>query len=122
MGQERESDQALGPGVGPGSGGGFGGGAYRLDSGVTPPTVLKDAKPKYTAEALRRRIQGTVVLEVVVSRDGIPIAVRVTRSLDPGGLDQEAMVAAREWRFAPGRIGDTAVDVLVTILLDFSIR
>jgi protein TonB len=111
-----------GPGIGAGSGGGFGGGAYRLGSGVTPPTVLKDVKPKYTAEALRRRIQGAVLLEVVVNRDGIPIAVRVTRSLDPGGLDQEAIAAAREWRFTPGRIGDTPVDVLVTILLDFSIR
>ena len=111
-----------GPGVGPGSGGGFGGGAYRLGSGVTPPTLLREVKPKYTAEAMRRRIQGTVALEVVVGRDGIPLAVRVTRSLDPGGLDQEAIAAAREWRFTPGRIGDTPVDVLVTILLDFNVR
>lgn len=111
-----------GPGVGPGSGGGFGGGAYRLGSGVVPPTLLKEIKPKYTAEAMRLRIQGTVALEVVVSRDGIPLAIRVTRSLDPGGLDQEAIAAIREWRFTPGRIGDTPVDVLVTILLDFNVR
>jgi protein TonB len=111
-----------GPGVGPGSGGGFGGGAYRLGSGVTPPTLLKQVKPRYTAEGLRLRIQGTVALEVVVSRDGIPIAIRITRSLDPGGLDEEAIVAVREWRFTPGRIGDTPVDVLVTILLDFNVR
>ncbi|HLG54269.1 MAG TPA: energy transducer TonB [Vicinamibacterales bacterium] len=112
----------IGPGVGPGSGGGFGGGAHRLGSGVVPPTLLQQVKPKYTAEALRQRIQGTVALEVVVSRDGIPLAIRVTRSLDPGGLDQEAIAAAREWRFTPGRIGDVPVDVLVTILLDFSVR
>ena len=111
-----------GPGVGPGSGGGFGGGAYRAGSGVVPPTVLRQVKPKYTAEAMRLRIQGTVALQVVVSRDGIPLAIRVTRSLDPGGLDQEAIAAAREWRFTPGRIGNTPVDVLVTILLDFNVR
>ena len=111
-----------GPGVGPGSGGGFGGGAYRLGSGVTPPTLLSQVKPKYTAEGLRLRIQGTVALEVVVSRDGIPIAIRVTRSLDPGGLDEEAIIAVREWRFTPARIGDTPVDVLVTIFLDFRVH
>ena len=111
-----------GPGVGPGSGGGFGGGAYRLGNGVVPPTLLKEVKPKYTAEGLRLKIQGTVVLEVVVSREGIPLAIRVTRSLDSGGLDQEAITAVREWRFTPGRIGDTPVDVLVTILLDFNVR
>ena len=111
-----------GPGIGSGSGGGFGGGAYRPGSAVTPPRVLKEVKPKYTSEALRQRIQGTVALEVVVSRDGVPIAARVTRSLDPGGLDHEAMAAASEWRFTPGRIGDTPVDVLVIILLDFRVH
>jgi protein TonB len=107
--------------MGAGSGGGFGGGAYRLGSGVTPPTVLKQVTPKYTADAMRQRIQGVVVLEVVISRDGVPTAIRVTRSLDPG-LDGEAIAAAREWRFTPGRIGDMPVDVLVTILLDFNVR
>jgi len=110
-----------GPGLGPGSGGGFGAGAYRLGGGVTPPTVLNQVRPKYTTEALRRKIQGTVMLEVVVGREGVPLAMRVTRSLDPGGLDEEAMTAVREWRFTPGRIGETPVDVLVTILIDFRI-
>jgi TonB family protein len=110
-----------GPGLGPGSGGGFGDGVYRLGSGVTPPTLLKNVAPRYTADALRERIQGTVALEAVVSREGIPVAIRVTRSLDPG-LDNEAIAAVREWRFAPGRVGNTPVDVLVTILLDFNVR
>ena len=111
-----------GPGMGPGSGGGFGGGAYRLGPGVVAPTLLTQVKPKYTTEALRLKIQGTVMLEVVVGRDGIPAAIRVTRSLDAAnGLDNEAIAAVREWRFTPGRVGDTPVDVLVTILLDFRI-
>jgi protein TonB len=111
-----------GSGIAAGSGGGFGGGAYRLGSGVVPPTLVKQTRPRYTAEAMRQRLQGTVTLEVVVSREGIPVAIRVARSLDPGGLDEEAVAAAREWRFTPGRIGNTPVDVLVTILLDFNIR
>ena len=111
----------IGPGLGAGSGGGFGGGAYRAGNGVVAPVLLKQVTPKYTPDAMRQRIQGVVALEVVVSREGIPVAIRVTRSLDPG-LDHEAIAAAREWRFVPGRIGDTPVDVLVTILLDFSVR
>ena len=111
----------VGPGVGPGSGGGFGGGAYRIGSGIVPPTLLRQVTPRYTGDAMRQRIQGTVTLEVVISREGIPTAIRVIRSLDRG-LDEEAIAAARQWRFAPGRIGDTPVDVLVTILLEFNIR
>ena len=111
-----------GPGIGTGAGGGFGGGAYRVGAGVVPPTLLSQVRPKYTGEAMRERIQGTVTLEVVVGREGIPSAIRVTRSLDPGGLDEEAIAAVREWRFTPGRIGGTPVDVLVTVLVDFTVR
>ncbi len=110
-----------GPGMDTGFGGGFGGGVYRLGSGVTPPVLLKQVIPKYTADAMRQRIQGVVALEAVISREGIPAAIRVTHSLDPG-LDEEAIAAARQWRFAPGRVGNTPVDVLVTILLAFNIR
>jgi TonB family protein len=110
-----------GPGLGPGSGGGFGGGAYRPGGAVVAPTLLRQVLPKYTPDALQKKIQGTVVLEVVVSRDGMPTAIRVVRSLDPGGLDQEAIAAVREWRFTPGRLGSTAVDVLVTIWVDFRV-
>jgi protein TonB len=85
------------------------------------PTPIKRVAPKYTPDGLLNKIQGTVGLEVVVGRDGAPLNVRVSRSLDPGGLDEEAVAAAREWRFVPGRIGDTPVDVVVTILMDFRI-
>ena len=111
-----------GPGIGPGSGGGFGGGVYRPGGGIAPPTLLKQVMPKYTDEALERRIQGTIVLEVVVTREGTPRDIRVVRSLDPGGLDGEAVQAVREWRFHPGRLGATPVDVLVTVVLDFFIH
>jgi periplasmic protein TonB len=111
-----------GPGIGPGSGGGIGGGAYRPGGSVTAPRVLTEVKPAYSSEALRRRIQGSVVLELVVTRDGCPSEIRVIRSLDPGGLDEQAMIAASQWRFEPGRLSGAPVDVLVTLVLDFSIR
>jgi hypothetical protein len=80
-----------GPGVGPGSGGGFGGGAYRPGGAVVSPRVLRQTTPHYTSGAMERRIQGSVVLEIVVTREGTVGSVRVLRSLDPGGLDDEAI-------------------------------
>jgi protein TonB len=111
-----------GPGFGPGSGGGFGGGAYRPGNGVVAPTLLKQVAPLYTPGAMERRIQGTVVLEAVIGVDGTPTAIRVVRSLDAYGLDAEAIRAARQWRFTPGRLGETPVEVLVNIVLDFRIH
>lgn len=112
----------IGPGIGPGSGGGFGGGVYRVGNGVTAPTLRSQVKPLYTSAAMQRKIQGTVVLEMIVGSDGVPYDVRVVRSLDAGGLDEEAIRAAKEWRFNPGRVGDTPVDVRVVLVIDFHLR
>ena len=84
--------------------------------------MIKQVEPRYTSEALRNKIQGAVWLEAVVTRDGRASQIRVVRSLDRGGLDEEAVAAVAEWLFEPGRLAAVPVDVLVTIRLDFSIR
>jgi TonB family protein len=84
--------------------------------------LLREVKPTYTVEALRAKIQGSVLLEVVVQPDGTPGDIRVLQSLDPKGLDLEAVRAVERWRFSPGRLNGVPVDVLVTIALDFRIR
>ncbi len=112
-----------GSGLGPGSGGNTGGGPMRPGNGVTLPVVLLEKKPQYTAEAMRAKVQGTVLLECVVLPDGTVGPVEVVRSLDSSfGLDQEAVKAAKQWRFRPGTRQGEPVAVLVTIELTFTLR
>jgi periplasmic protein TonB len=112
-----------GSGMGPGFGGGFGGGAYRPGSGVTLPSVIREVKPAYTADAMRAKVQGSVWLECIVMPDGSVGEVKVTRSLDPiFGLDQEAIKAAKLWRFRPGMRQGEPVPVIITIELTFTLR
>jgi protein TonB len=112
-----------GSGLGPGSGGGTGGGNYRPGNGVTVPRVLREVKPQYTSDAMRAKVQGVVLLECVVRPDGSVGDIQILRSLDGVfGLDQEAIKAAKQWRFAPGtRLGEP-VSVIVTIELQFTLR
>ena len=111
-------------GLGPGEGGGTGGGVYRPGTaGLTIPRLLRDVTPKYTAEAMRARIQGTVWLDVVVLPTGEVGDIKVSKSLDQVfGLDEQAIVAARQWLFAPGRRFGEPVAVLVTLELFFNLR
>ena len=112
-----------GSGLGPGRGGGTGGGAYRPGAGITLPRVLQEAKPQYTADAMRAKVQGSVWLECIVMPDGSVGDVRVTKSLDPiFGLDQEAIKAAKLWRFSPGMRQGEPVPVIITIELTFTLR
>jgi protein TonB len=112
-----------GSGFGPGYGGGTGGGAFRPGNGVMLPKVVREVKPKYTADAMRAKVQGTVLLECVVLPDGSVGDVEVVKSLDKTfGLDQEAINAAKNWRFEPGTRFGEPVAVLVTIELTFTLR
>jgi periplasmic protein TonB len=112
-----------GAGLGDGFNRGTGGGFYRPGSGVSSPRVLEEKKPSYTADAMRAKVQGAVWLECIVMPDGTVGNVRVTRSLDSVfGLDQEAIKAARQWKFVPGMREGKPVPVLITIELTFTLR
>jgi len=64
-----------------------------------------------------------VELEAVVLPDGSVGDVQITRSLDRTfGLDNEAIKAVKQWRFAPGTRLGQPVPVLVTIELTFTLR
>jgi periplasmic protein TonB len=113
--------EGAGTGVGPGSGGGTGGGPYRAGSGIEPPKLLKEFKPVYTEDARLRHLEGEVVMEIVVRRDGSVGDLRIIRGLG-GGLNERAMEAVRQWRFSPARRQASPVDVIVEVSVDFKLR
>ena len=110
-----------GAGIGDGSGGGMGGGPYRPGSGVEPPRLLREVKATYTDEARRAGISGAVEMEITIRRDGSVSDVRILRGLG-GGLNDRAAAAVRQWRFAPARLKGTAVDVIVEVAVEFTLR
>lgn len=115
--------EGQGSGLGPGLGGGVGGGVYRPGSGIQLPRIVREVKPQYTAEAMRAKVQGVVLLECVVLATGSVGNCDLVRSLDPVfGLDQEAVRAAKQWQFQPGTRFGEPVNVLVTIELTFTLR
>jgi TonB family protein len=113
--------EGQGSGIGEGSGGGTGGGPYRPGSGVTPPSLLREVKPDYTEEARRRNVEGDVVMEIVVRRDGSVGEVRVLQGLGHG-LDERAIAAVRQWRFSPATRKGAPVDVMVEVAMEFKLR
>jgi periplasmic protein TonB len=120
-GQGTGNGEGLGSGIGDGAGGGTGGGPYRPGSGIEPPRLLKEVKADYTEDGRRRGLQGDVVLEIVVRRDGSVGEVTLLQGLG-AGLDQRAIAAVRQWRFDPARRRGTAVDVIVEVAVEFTLR
>ncbi len=110
-----------GSGIGDGSGGGMGGGPYRPGSGVNAPRLLREVKASYTEDARRANLEGEVVLEIVVRRDGSVGDVKLVDGL-PSGLNERAIAAVRQWRFAPATRHGQPVDVIVEVAVEFKLR
>ena len=80
---------------------------------------LHTPKPDYPPAARRRGLEGTVLIRVLISPDGIPGEARL---LGPSGtdvLDQAALAAVLRWRFTPAREGNLAIEHWVDIPITF---
>ena len=98
-------------------------GVYAAGNGVVPPQVKERHNPRYTPEAMRRGIQGLIVMRCVVDTDGRCQDVSVVRSLDKEtGLDEEAVKTVRQWRFAPGTLNGKPVKVQILVEMEFNLR
>ena len=74
---------------------------------------------------MKAKVQGVVEMQALVLADGSvdPSRIRVTRSLDARmGLDQQAIIAVKQWRFRPGTRKGQPVAVWVNVELTFTLR
>jgi TonB family protein len=85
---------------------------------TTQPKVLYKVEPQYTEEAKTAKISGSVLLSLVVDENGNAQEIQVSRSLDEG-LDQNAITAVRQWRFAPATEDGKPVSFPVKIEVNF---
>jgi bla regulator protein blaR1 len=95
--------------------------AERPSKDVRSPRLIKETKPVYPDSAKVARIQGNVLLELVVSVDGLPEDIKVTKSLHPD-LDAEAVKALEKWRFTPGTKDGKPVRVRVDVEMTFTLK
>lgn len=91
------------------------------DEGIRLPRVTREVKPAYTVEAMRAKIQGRVMLQGIVGTDGIVRELEVLSTLD-SGLDEQAIIALRQWRFQPGTLEGKPVPVMATFEMSFNLR
>ena len=108
----------IGPGVGTGSGGGCCTDTYTPGQGIRPPRALYDPEPDYSEEARKVKLQGSVVLSLVVDATGHPRNVKIARSLGMG-LDEKAIEAVEKWKFAPGMKDGYPVATRVEVEVNF---
>ena len=98
--------------------GGVDGQVYAVGNGVTAPVPTYKPEPSYTKEAKAAKLQGSVVLRVVVGADGSVTDVKVVQPYD-AGLTANAVDTVRTWKFKPALKDDKPVACRVTVEVSF---
>jgi TonB family protein len=62
--------------------------------------------PVYPEQARKDKIEGMVVLDILIDGDGKVTDARVVSAKPAGVFEQASIDAARQWRFTPGRLDD----------------
>lgn len=91
----------------------------RVGEGITAPTKVRDVGPVYPAIAQAAGVQGIVVMEVRIDRDGAIETAKVLRSIPL--LDAAALDAVRQWRFLPTLLNGQPVAVVMTVTINFNL-
>lgn len=97
--------------------------ASRLETlrpGVTNPKLLHAADPQFSGAARRLGYSGIVVLGLIVDASGMPQDIHIVKPLGMG-LDEEAVKAVEQYRFAPARLKGKPVPVRINVEVNFRI-
>jgi protein TonB len=91
----------------------------RIGGDLKAPALIERVDPEYPLLALRARVQGIVILETVVDRQGRVADVRVLRSIPL--LDQAAIAAVQQWRYSPLLLNGRPERFVLTVSVSFSL-
>ena len=87
-------------------------------NGVTVPQVIYNPEPSFSDEARKAKVQGVVLLMLVVGKDGRPYDIRVGQSLGMG-LDEKAIEGVGRWRFKPATLNGRPVATQIAVEVNF---
>ena len=91
----------------------------RVGGAVAPPQLLYRVEPEYPAMAQIAQIEGVVILEATVNRDGSVEDLRVLRAHKV--LEDAALAAVKQWRYEPLLLNGIASPFVLTVTVSFSL-
>jgi TonB family protein len=92
----------------------------KIGHGVTAPVVTRQSEPEYSQEARKKKFNGTLLIGLVVDKQGRPQDVHIIRGVGMG-LDENALKAVSHYRFRPAMENGQPVAVRINVEVNFQI-
>ncbi|MEM6792382.1 MAG: TonB family protein [Acidobacteriota bacterium] len=96
-------------------------GPIHVGGDVTKPEKISAPQPQYTEIARKARIQGVVIVQAIIDKQGTVTNVKVLKSL-PMGLSEQAIDAIKKWKFKPATLNGKPVDVYYNLTVNFRLQ
>ncbi len=95
--------------------------AIRVGGQVGSARLLHKTEPQYPESERSKGIQGDVVLEAVISMEGVPLSIKTISS--PGeDFTDAAVKAVKQWRYQPTTLNGEPVEVVTDITVQFTLE
>jgi TonB family protein len=94
----------------------------RVGGNVEAARLISSVKPVYPADLQAQGIEGTVLVDAVISKDGVPLSLAVRNTAASREFADAALDAIRQWRYSSTLLNGEPVEVLTTITIDFRLR
>jgi TonB family protein len=94
----------------------------RVGGNVQATKLIKQVKPKYPESAKAQGIEGTVLLNAIIGKDGNLLSVTVVNKLADPDLAAAALEAVQQWQYQPTLLNGQPVEVVTTIMVNFHLE
>jgi TonB family protein len=92
----------------------------RVGGMVAENNLRVKVQPIYPASAKAAHVQGTVELEATISKDGVPVELRVLRS-PSDDLSESSLEAVRQWRYRPTLLNGQPVEIVTDVIVNYTL-
>jgi TonB family protein len=96
-------------------------GPVHVGGDVRKPEKIHAPPPQYTEIARKARIQGVVIVQAIIDKEGLVTNVKVLKGLGMG-LSEEAIKAIKTWKFTPATLNGKPVDVYYNLTVNFRLQ
>jgi protein TonB len=93
----------------------------RIGGEVVPPELITKVQPVYPEIARKARVQGVVIVEAIIDKQGNVIEGRILRGL-PMGVSEAAVAAIQRWKYRPAMLNGRPVSVYLTVTVTFTLQ